>query len=223
MKVKTWLIPLAVVLCICAVFATVTRFDYSEIKPETIQNYSFRSSGLDSVLEESACEDFSDCVEAADFVIIGSYSGENSFTDEAIYSKIKVEKVLKGENLPEEITFIDTVYIYPPNSFMTMSNGRIPLKDGCQYLFLLKKAEYDPGRYLPAEIKDPYYPIFQSALGCYEITESQQDVYFNSDENYTLNTLQENTQVWVESQSELDLYNSFQKQVLKYINSSNSN
>ena len=216
MKGKKLVIAFSSVLCLCVLFAVVVRFSYQQITPEQIRSYSLSSVSLTSLMEDQEITGFQDCADEADVILIGTCFGVSAYTDEALYSKIQVETVLKGEEVPEEITLIDQIYLNPDNQSLLTWYGRLPLREGERCLFLLSKASFDPARSFSEEMQSPYFPVYGSAFGCFLLTGERQDFVIPRQPEMTLLTLPPNSQVLTESEEELDFYNQIREEALLF-------
>lgn len=216
MKGKKLVIIFSSVLGLCVLFAVVVRFSYRQITPEQIRSYSLSSVSLTSLMEDQEITGFQDCADEADVILIGTCLGISAYTDEALYSKIQVETVLKGEEVPEEITLIDQIYLNPDNQSLLTWYGRLPLREGERCLFLLSKASFDPARSLPEEMQSPFFPVYGSAFGCFLLSGERQDFVIPRQPEMTLLTLPPNSQVLTESEEELDFYNQIREEALLF-------
>ena len=216
MKGKKLVIAFSSALCLCVLFAVVVRFSYRQITPEQIRSYSLSSISLTSLIQDYEITGFQDCADEADVILIGTCLGVSAYTDEALYSKIQVEAVLSGEEVPEEITLVDQIYINPDNQSFLTWYGRLPLREGDRCLFLLNKASFDPARSLPQEMQSPYYPVYGSTFGCFLLNGDRQDFVIPRQPKITLLTLPPNSQVLTDSEEELDLYNQIREEALLF-------
>ena len=216
MKGNKLVITFSSVLCLCVLLAVVVRFSYRQISLEQIRSYSLSSTSLTSLIQDHEITGFQDCADEADVILIGTCLGVSAYTDEALYSKIQVETVLKGEEVPEEITLIDQIYLNPDNQSLLTWYGRLPLREGERCLFLLSKASFDPARSLPQEMQSPYYPVYGSTFGCFLLNGDRQNFVIPRQPKITLLTLPQNSQVLTESEEELDLYNQIREEALLF-------
>lgn len=217
MKLRTWLIPLTLFLCLCVGFALLTRNSFTEITEEQLQNANLYSMGeLHFSGSKIEFSDFQDCLELAEAVVIAHYTGNRSFTDDAIYSKIQVDQVLKGEQIPQELTLVQNINLYAETNMLYIAGSQLPLREGRSYLLLLQKVGYDSLRTLPPEKKDPYYAIGDSAVGIYEISDRVQ-THLIEEEKVTLATLPEDMLILTRKQEELDLYTQLRRDALVWL------
>lgn len=217
MKLRTWLIPLILFLCLCVGVALVTRNSFTEITEDQLQNAKLYSLGelhfTDSGIEFS---DFDDCLDLAEAVVVAHYTGKHSFTDDAIYSKIQVEQVLKGEQIPQELTLVQYINLYTESNMLYIAGSQLPLREGRSYLLLIQKVGYDPLRTLPPEKEDPYYAIGDSSAGIYEISDRVQTQLIEEGK-VTLATLPEDMLILTGEQAELDLYTQLRRDALAWL------
>lgn len=216
MKGNKLVITFSSVLCLCVLFAVVVRFSYRQISLEQIRSYSLSSTSLTSLIQDHEITGFQDCADEADVILIGTCLGVSAYTDEALYSKIQVETVLKGEEVPEEITLIDQIYFNPDNQSFLTWYGCLPLREGERCLLLLNAASFDAERSLPEEMQSPYFPVYGSAFGCFLLSGKRQDFVIPRQPEMTLLTLPPNSQVLTESEEELDFYNQIREEALLF-------
>lgn len=217
MKIKTWLIPTGVLVLLSFLFSLFVRLSYTPLTEEELLGYTMNAQqDLGAVLERNGCSDFDSLTSKADVILFGSYTGEGSFTDEAVFSKIQVQQVLKGQVDAETITLIDEIYLYPPNNWYVNINGRSLLKKDHTYLFLLSKPPFSPYRVLPEEAKDPYLPVLSSAFGCYDFTvqEEQTETFGRESGAYQIKDIV-NAEVVVSQKEDLDLYYQFKNEAYR--------
>ncbi len=215
MKVRYWLIPVVVVLCLCVGFALLTRYSFTEITEEQFQNAKLLSSGDMHPLNGPEVANFRDCVKEAEAIVVVRYDGRFDFSTDALYEKVRVEKVLKGENIPEEFTFVQEITLFYETARFYFTGSQLPLQEGRQYLLLLQKVDYHPKRVLPEAMKDPYYALGNTVIGIYEISDRVQTSPL--EKGATLATLPENALILTWDQEELDLYNQFRQDALTWL------
>lgn len=215
MKVRYWLIPLTLVLCLCVGFALMTRYSFTEITEEQFQNAELLPLGDMHPLNGPEVANFQDCVNEAEAIVVVRYDGRFDFSTDALYEKVWVEKVLKGENIPEEFTFVQKITLFYETAMFYFSGSQLPLQEGRQYLLLLQKVDYHPKRVLPEAMKDPYYALGDTVIGIYEISDRVQTSPV--EEGTTLATLPEDALILTWDQEELDLYNQFRQDAMAWL------
>lgn len=228
MKVRYWLIPLVVVLCLCVGFALLTRCSFTEITERQYKEVKLIPLGDMHPLNGPEVASFQDCVHEAEAIVIVRYDGRFDFSTDALYEKVQVEKVLKGENVPEEFTFVQQIGLIcnrdwaffnrpklPLREALYIAGSQLPLREGRQYLLLLQKVDYHPKRVLPEAMKDPYYALGDTTVGIYEISDRVQTRPL--EEGTTLATLPEDALILTMEQEELDLYNQFRQDALAWL------
>ncbi len=215
MKVRYWLIPLTLVLCLCVGFALMTRLSFTEITEKQYKEAELFPLNDLHPLNGPEVANFRDCVNEAEAIVVVRYDGRFDFSTDALYEKVQVEQVLKGENIPEEFTFVQKMDLFYDTARFYFSGSQLPLREGRRYLLLLQKVDYHPKRVLPEAMKDPYYALGDTTVGIYEISDRVQTRPL--EEGTTLATLPEDALILTWDQEELELYTQFRQDALAWL------
>lgn len=212
MKIKTWLILTALVLCVSVAIAVQTRFSYTRCSIQDLMTYE-AFTGFDPPQDRDGnrYKDLNAIAQDADAVVVATYTGKLSFTDEAIYEKMQVERVLKGADVPQTITFIQAFHFFQKEQ--TVNTDAAPMKQGHRYVLFMRNCDFSPYRQLPEEMKNPYEACVRtSPFGRYDVTQKDETRVFPREAKvYKFREIAD-ADVAAQGQKELDLYNQFKAQ-----------
>jgi hypothetical protein len=223
MKKRWYFIP-AFLFIICFLSAMIIRPSFQHDESE-INNYGFETvNSLSTVSQEFQTKDAQKIAQrltaGSDLIVKGVYDGNRIITAKGFYTPVKITQVLKGNRtqvgqrinlLEEEEIFTYTKYIN------TCGRAYIPMQQGQEYLLLLKKVEFDSKRQLTSFEKSQYYPITQTAVGAYRISERKQMRVFDWDKKHeSLNSLA-GYDLPVQDSKELDFYYNIKDSVFQLL------
>lgn len=217
MKLKMYYVPAAIVL-ICLILAGVVRFSYTDAG-DKIYDYQFSAGDiLPDYLKKNQISSPQDIINQADIIVKAKYSGNRKITTDVFYSRVTVLQVYKGEQslTKKDLCVIETVHVFPKTMFMPSSGFLVPLQSGDEYIFLLKKMQFDPSRNLNVFQNSQYYPVTQGAFGYYRISSGKQTQIMDEEQKYTVNRLK-GIDIFATNQQVLDTYYQYKEQILKTI------
>ncbi len=220
MKMKLYFIPLAFVVA-AMLFAGAAHFSFQDIG-DGINGYYYNSAGsLDEALKEATIASPQDIIKQADIVVKARYSGNYQVTGQGIYNQLKVTDVFHGDSSLKGncITMIQDTDVMPDQKYIAPNDWlSTPLQKGKAYILLLKHKGFDSDRILTASQKQQYYPVTNSILGCYLLTDSQQTEII--DTHKKSNLLFQNIQgkeVFATNKKDLNKYYQYKSQTFKQL------
>lgn len=214
---KLYFIPLLSVLT-CIVMGIVVRNSYTN-NSQKIYNYEYINSGTwDSVYKQYGKFTSKDLIDKSDLIVKGEFNGERLITGNGFYSTVHISKIFKGgDDVKKDIiftepveTFVSTKFINP--CFIPMC---IPLQKDCEYIFLLKKIDFNKKRQLNDFQKNQYYPITSSPAGYYRLGGQVQTKVFDFPKDKPkLNEL-DGFDIYANKKDQLDTYYKYKEEVFK--------
>ncbi len=182
MKLKLYFIPLAFVVA-AMLFAGAAHFSFQDIGDGINSYYYDSAGGLDEALKNTNISSPQDIIKQADIIVKARYSGNYEVTGLGVYYQLKVSDVFHGDSSLKGncITMIQDADVMPDEKYISPNDWlSTPLQKGKEYILLLKHKDFDPDRILTASQKQQYYPVSNTILGCYLLTDSPQTEVINA-------------------------------------------
>lgn len=236
MKNKHFLLILLTIVLIGFGAAIVVRVNRPEVKLEDLKNNNeiivMAGDGVDRALEstlpgydpslEVLSVEFTDALAKTQLAVLATYTGESNITDIATYYNLHLDKVIKGEINSEQITFINKIRLNELNGrkefYPEESIGF--LKKGEQYLLCLKPLNNEFNVRLPEKMEEPYLLNTGSVFDFYQVSgDEQQSIYmgFSEDKLFRMTDIAEDTQVFVHTSDNLNIYNEQRDKAKRFI------
>lgn len=204
MKFRYYLIPLGIILA-CILFAADVRSSYAD---PAVDLDSYELSVLQS-LDTASFPDVDTLLSQSDLVARITFDGSRTIAPDALYSNVTVSKVYRGDaNLTgRQLCIVEPLYVFTATKFVnTAPHVYMPLRQGGDYLLLLKKVQFDSARILTDEQKIQYYPATQSVLSVFPVSDTQQTQVLSDGDSVRLGDLAR-MDIPTKNPSELNFYN----------------
>lgn len=216
MNKRFYLIPTIVAL-FCVITAVVARNSYTNIGNGVYQ-YRINGGGdCSTVLQHEKIHSAEDLIDRSELIVRAKFDSQRLIRDNGFYTTVHISRVLKGDKGLEnkDIIVTEAVVIFTNTKFINeaLTPLWIPLQQNNEYLLLLKKISFDPHRVLNDFQKMQYYPVTQSAFGCYRLSGKNQTETMNNKESYTVNSLK-GFEIFAYDRKTLDAYHQYKAQIL---------
>ncbi len=214
---KLYFIPLLSIFA-CIVMGIVVRNSYTN-DSQKIYNFEYGSCGAwDSVYQQCGKFTSKDLIDKSDLIVKAKFNGERLITGNGFYSTVHISKIFKGDNdIKKDIIITEPVKIIVSTKFINPSYIPmcIPLQKDYEYIFLLKKIDFNEKRQLNDFQKNQYYPITSSPAGYYRLGGQVQTKLFNfSKDKFKLNELN-GFDIYANKKEQLDIYYKYKGEVFK--------
>lgn len=216
MKLKLYFIPLAFVVA-AMLFAGAAHFSFQDIGDGINSYYYVSAASLDRVLKEADISSPQDIIKQADAIVKARYNGNYQVTGQGIYYQLNVTDVFHGDSSLKGncIKMIQNADVMPDQKCIASKDWlSTPLQKGKEYILLLKHKDFDPDRILTAWQKQQYYPVTNSILGCYLVTDSRQTEIIDTHKkpNLLLQNIR-GKEVFAVSKTDLEKYYQYKFQI----------
>lgn len=205
MNRKKYLVLIPIFLGI--IIALFVRSSFDPIPPN-IDNFEYIGGDSFPQYLEQPLPSPEEILSSSELIVSGIFTGNRHITKDALYSEIIVTHTYKGTgaSVNETLYVIESIYTFSKEKSLNPLGGlKIPLKKDSEYVFFLAKRSFNENRVLNDMENKMYYPITESSLGYYLLTDKIQTKLIVPNQPHTLNELND-MEVFVFFDNKLSLY-----------------
>jgi hypothetical protein len=210
---------LCLAVIICAVVGIVVRFSYVQNGFGT-ENYRFMPWPVNASMvfskDNLKITSVNDLVRDSDVIVKCKFTGGMTISDSEYYFPVNVEKVYKGDNTlyNNNIIIEEDIYTFVSQKSINSIGGLFPLKQGEDYILLLKKDNVSK-YFAEKDIRNSEYKLLtESPFGEYRISNFKSVIVPNLNNSINYISFTKTYDFLVDSKATLDEYSLFRSQLL---------